>query len=252
MERRTTLGLALVVVLALAAGVLVVVAIDPTDLEPGARDAVPAGPSTTAPAEEAAAAVPTRQRARIARRTALRSSPGGPVVGRAARRTRFGGLQILTVVAREGPWIGVLHHRRRGGRPLWVHDIDVQLLRRRWRIVVDRSERRAVVLREGRVVQRFPVTIGRPGFRTPVGRYGITDRLVPRGASPYGCCILALTGRQAKLPPGWPGGDRLALHGSADGTVGRAASAGCVRVRNRDLERVFDRVPVGSRVDVRA
>lgn len=35
-----------------------------------------------------------------------------------------------------------------------------------------------------------------------------------RAASPYGCCVLALTGRQPNVPQGWKGGNRLAIHGT--------------------------------------
>jgi hypothetical protein len=85
-----------------------------------------------------------------------------------------------------------------------------------------------------------------------VGRFAVTDRLIPRSGSPYGCCILALSGRQTSLPPGWTGGDRLALHGTTSGLVGGAYSSGCVRVREADLRRLMDRIPVGTRVTVRA
>ena len=49
-----------------------------------------------------------------------------------------------------------------------------------------------------------------------MGRFAVTDKLrtEDRADSPYGCCALALTGHQTKLVPGWPGGDRLAIHGT--------------------------------------
>ena len=118
--------------------------------------------------------------------------------------------------------------------------------------MVDRSERRLHVRRDGREVEAFPVAVGRPGSPTPVGRFAVTDRLTAKPGSPYGCCILALSGRQTRLPPGWPGGDRLALHGTTTGVVGGAYSSGCVRIREADLRRLMKRIPVGTRVTVRA
>jgi lipoprotein-anchoring transpeptidase ErfK/SrfK len=98
---------------------------------------------------------------------------------------------------------------------------------------------------------RFRVSVGRPGHETPVGRFAVSDRIRTQPGSVYGCCILALTGTQPKLPDGWSGGDRLAFHGSPDDRVGLARSAGCMHVRQRALKRLLKRVPVGTRVTIK-
>jgi hypothetical protein len=190
--------------------------------------------------------------AQVLRRTALRSSPGGSIVVDIGHRTRFGGPQILAVVARRGRWLGVLHQWMPNGRAGWIDASDAQLLRQPWAIEVDRSDRTARVRLNGRVVDRFPVGIGRAGSETPLGRFAVTDRLVAGPGSPYGCCILALSGTQPNLPSGWSGGDRLALHGSVGDRVGGATSAGCLNLRETDLHRLMRRIPVGARVTVRA
>jgi hypothetical protein len=81
----------------------------------------------------------------------------------------------------------------------------------------------------------------------------VTDKL--HGAtygSYYGCCILALNGHQTNLPPGWTGGNRLAIHGTnAPGTIGTAASAGCLRAADADLRVLMRRVPLGTPVFIR-
>ena len=61
--------------------------------------------------------------------------------------------------------------------------------------------------------------------------------------------LLALSGHQPNLPPGWTGGNRLAIHGTnAPGTVGAAASAGCLRAGDADLRVLMARVPLGTPV----
>lgn len=190
--------------------------------------------------------------AEIVRRTALRRSPGGKRVVSIGPRTRFGGPQVVAVVARRGRWLGVLHQGMPNGKVGWIDDDDARLVRVPWSIEVDRSERRAVVRREGEVVERFTISVGRPGNETPLGRFAVTDRLTTQPGSVYGCCILALSGRQTKLPSGWSGGDRLAFHGSANDRVGEASSAGCMRVRERVLRRLMKRLPVGTRVRIEA
>ena len=106
----------------------------------------------------------------------------------------------------------------------------------------------------GEVLRRATVSVGRPGSATPTGRFAVTDKLRgDRFGSYYGCCILALSGTQPNLPPGWPGGNRLAIHGTpAPSSLGGAVSAGCVHAPATMLERLMRRVPVGTPVFIRA
>jgi lipoprotein-anchoring transpeptidase ErfK/SrfK len=117
---------------------------------------------------------------------------------------------------------------------------------------VDRSARRLTVRRGGRVLRRVTVAVGRPGTETPTGRFAVTDKLrTRRPDSPYGCCAIALSGHQTKLLPGWPGGDRLAIHATPQTeTIGDAASLGCLRAGTRDLQALLRIVPLGAPVFV--
>lgn len=191
--------------------------------------------------------------ARVQRRTQLRRAPGGERVRRVGRKSRWGGPAILAVVERRGDWVGVLHHAMPNGEPGWVREDHVRLVRQPWSIEVDLSERRAVVKLHDKAVDRFPVATGRPESPTPTGRFGVTDRLTTPPGSAYGCCILALSGTQPKVPAGWPGGDRIAIHGTpVEASVGMPASAGCLRARDRDMRMLMRRIPVGARVEIRA
>ena len=81
--------------------------------------------------------------------------------------------------------------------------------------------------------------------------FAITDGLQPLAGSPYGCCILALSGHQPHVPQGWTGGDRLAIHGTdAPATIGAAASSGCLRAADGDVRRLMRRVGLGSVVEI--
>jgi lipoprotein-anchoring transpeptidase ErfK/SrfK len=121
-------------------------------------------------------------------------------------------------------------------------------------IVVDRSARRARMRRNGRTVRTFPVAVGRPGNETPLGRFAVTDKLKPNDpTSPYGCCALALSAHQTRLEPGWPGGDRVAIHGTHQlETIGRPVSLGCMRAPEPALRQLLRRVPLGAPVFIRA
>ena len=121
---------------------------------------------------------------------------------------------------------------------------------------VDLSARRLVVRREGRVVRRVRVAIGRPGTRDadgPLRRHRHAARSATAAAR-YGCCALALTGRQPNVPQGWSGGDRIAIHGTTNEGVARQrrrATAACAR---RDARHALAdaRVTLGAQVRIRA
>lgn len=192
---------------------------------------------------------------RSGRSIAVRSRPGGPIIGRLADRTEFGSRQVLSAVTTRGRWLGVASSARTDGGLGWVDGRSraLRLTAAEVSIHVDLSRRR-VELRTGtRLLVRARVAIGRPASSTPTGRFAVTDKLNGWNLSPYyGCCVLALSGTQPNPPPGWSGGDRLAIHGTDDpGSIGTASSAGCLRAGESDLRRLMRRVPLGTAVEIR-
>jgi lipoprotein-anchoring transpeptidase ErfK/SrfK len=190
--------------------------------------------------------------ARVVRRTTLRATPGGAVVARIGRRTEFGSPRVVAVTRRRDGWLRVTVSELDNGRHGWIRAAAARLGGTNVWIRVDRSKREATLRRGARVLRRFPVAVGRPGTETPLGRFAVTDRLRTRNAdSPYGCCAVALSGHQTKLLPGWPGGDRLAIHATPNPeTVGKPASLGCMRAYDRDIRVLMRRVPLGAPVVV--
>ena len=190
------------------------------------------------------------------RRVVARTRPRGEVVGRIGARTEFGGPSVLWVrkVAAGGRWLAVSAPLWRSPRPVWIRSTarDVALGRTRHSLRVVLSQRRLEFLRDGRVVRRMTVAIGRAANSTPTGRFAVTDSL--KGESfggAYGCCVIALTARQPNLPPGWIGGDRVAIHGTRDGAPG-AESTGCIRAAAADLRWLTRRVRLGMPVTIEA
>jgi lipoprotein-anchoring transpeptidase ErfK/SrfK len=187
---------------------------------------------------------------------AVRARPGGTVDLVVRNRTEFGSPRTLGVVRRRGRWLGVTLPELGNGRLGWVDSrgAGVDTGRTPVRLEVDLSARRLVLRRGARVVRTVRVSIGRPGSPTPTGRFAVTDKLPgARYSASYGCCILALSGRQPHLPAGWTGGDRLAIHGAPAGEpIGVASSAGCLHAGERDLRQLMRVVPLGAPVVIRA
>lgn len=191
----------------------------------------------------------------VRRSVPLRARPRGRVIARADRVTEFGDQRVLSIAQQRGPWLGVTATERPNGELAWIHmkNRGLDFRRTPYSLHADLSGRWVELRRRGRRVRRMSVAIGRPGSETPTGRFAVTDKLSGYGYGPYyGCCILALNGHQPNLPPGWTGGNRLAIHGTnAPGTIGAAASAGCLRAGDADLRVLMRRVPLGTPVFVR-
>ena len=160
-------------------------------------------------------------------------------------------------------------HRRNATRPMACRDgagignnrvvwmdaraHSVRYARTKLELDVDLSDRTLALRRGATTVRRMSVGVGAFDSPTPTGRFSVTDKL--RGAdfsASYGCCILALSAVQPKLPDGWTGGDRIAIHGTPSASdFGEAVSAGCLHARDRDLRLLMRVVPLGTPVVIR-
>jgi len=182
----------------------------------------------------------------------IRSAPGGKVVKTLRWRTPFHSRTVLSVFRHVGRWAGVPTPLLPTGQLGWVK-LDPSKLRAGWTpyaIDVDLSERAGQLRRGNRVLRSFTVTVGAPGTSTPTGHFAVTDIFRGNLNPAYGCCAVATTARQPHLPSGWLGGDRIAIHGTT-GPLGIAASHGCVRAANEDVNALVNRVRLGSPVVIR-
>jgi lipoprotein-anchoring transpeptidase ErfK/SrfK len=150
--------------------------------------------------------------------------------------------------AKAGRWMRVLLPERPNGSTGWVSGRAVRLVRLRERIVVDLSHRRLSHYRDDEMIHRFRVGIGMRSTPTPRGRFYVWARVEqPSPAGPYGVFALGLSAFSPVLTD-WPGGGRSAVHGTADASDrGERVSHGCVRVYNRDMEKLVG-VPMGTPV----
>jgi hypothetical protein len=222
------------------------------------------GPETSERrAPKAAAPVPRKEAVERVRELAvrvppgnqvtLRARPGGRILARVGARTEFGSPQTLAVAFRKGDWLAVRSPALGNTQLGWVRAAPLRLLRRPVELEVDLSRRELSVRVEQGAERRISVAIGAPDTPTPPGEYYVTDKLPGADfGSYYGCCILALSGRQPNLPLGWSGGDRLAIHGAPRPTWGQAVSNGCLHADEADLRYLMETVPLGTRIVIHA
>lgn len=118
-------------------------------------------------------------------------------------------------------------------------------------IVVSLADCKLALVENGKVVKIYRVAVGKPSTPSLTGEYTIANRV--ENPTYY---------HQGKVVPPGPGnpvGDRwmgLNVHGygihgtNAPGSIGKAASHGCIRMGKADIEDLFSRVRVGDTVEL--
>jgi lipoprotein-anchoring transpeptidase ErfK/SrfK len=182
---------------------------------------------------------------------AIRRAPASGTLALARWKTSFGSVRRLRVVERRGNWFSVESDVLGNGVVGWVpRTAAVRLEHIRYSVEADLSDR-IVTLRAGaEVVFRRRVSIGANDSPTPSGRFHVTDQISGRRWG-LGCCIVVLSGTQPRLPTGWSGGGRLAIHGVSDDSerIGAPVTAGCLHATEETL-RVLSHLPLGTPVVV--
>jgi lipoprotein-anchoring transpeptidase ErfK/SrfK len=126
-------------------------------------------------------------------------------------------------------------------------------------VVVDRSAFRLTLYKHLRPAHTYTIAVGQSGLETPAGLYTVQDKQVnPSWHVPHSPWAGSLAGRV--IPPGpddplkarWIGiTGGAGIHGTDEvGSLGSAASHGCIRMAIPDVIALFDRVPYGSKIYV--
>ena len=121
----------------------------------------------------------------------------------------------------------------------------------RTHLVVDRRGLTATLYRLGTPVFLARVGIGRPSSPTPAGEFFVRNHLYGYNDPVYGPIAFGTSARSAVFTD-WPGGGFIGIHGTnrPDLVPGRV-SHGCIRLKNRDILRLAQLMPVGTPLTVR-
>ena len=152
-------------------------------------------------------------------------------------------------VASANGWVAVTSEALPNGRFGWVEfGRDVSLQRVQWKLRASLSRRRLYVSRDGRIVRTIPIGIGVATSPTPLGRFAIAEKLTGAFGPAFGCCILALTARQPRLPVGWNRSITYYVAIHAGFGQGTAVSAGCLHATEANVRYLMRTVPLGTPV----
>ena len=120
------------------------------------------------------------------------------------------------------------------------------------RIVINVPAKRLSLVQGATLVRAYPIAVGRPWTQTPRGRFHILQKAKDPTWAPKG---------RPPVPPG-PGnplGHRwmrisesgYGIHATNEpNSIGQARSHGCIRMSRADAEDLFDRVVVGTPVEI--
>jgi lipoprotein-anchoring transpeptidase ErfK/SrfK len=127
-------------------------------------------------------------------------------------------------------------------------------------IVVDRSDFKLNYYSHLRLTHTYPIAVGQQGLQTPAGVHSIVDKEVdPAWHVPNSSWAGSLAGQV--IPPGpqdplvarWMGIDEQGdgIHGTNEpGSIGSAASHGCIRMLVPDVIQLYSITPTGTPVYV--
>ena len=125
-------------------------------------------------------------------------------------------------------------------------------------IIVNRSQFKLTLYKGLKVKKTYGIAVGQVGLETPAGLYHIQNKAVnPAWHVPNSAWAGKLAG--TVIPAGDPGNpikarwmgifDGAGIHGTSDdGSIGSAASHGCIRMHIPDVEELYDQVEVGAPV----
>jgi len=119
------------------------------------------------------------------------------------------------------------------------------------RIVVSIPDRKLALLEGERVLKVYDVAVGKPSTPSPQGEFAIIHR-IPQPTW-YGPKKTVAPGKDNPLGTRWLGlsAAGYGIHGTnRPDSIGKAASHGCIRMRNADVEELFDLVKVGVTVEL--
>jgi len=119
------------------------------------------------------------------------------------------------------------------------------------RVVVSIPDRKLAVMENDRVLRTFEIAVGAPQSPSPTGTFKIVNHI----ANP----TWYYKGKVVGPGPGNPVGTRwmglsaagYGLHGTnVPNSIGKNASHGCIRLRNADIEQLFELLAVGDTVEL--
>jgi lipoprotein-anchoring transpeptidase ErfK/SrfK len=150
---------------------------------------------------------------------------------------------------REG-WLEVQLPVRPNGTTGWVEAQQVTVREVRHFLRVSTSANTLELYRDGELVEQFPVATGTGDTPTPLGTFYLPELVAPTNEG-YGPFAYGISAYSDVLNEFLGGPGQIGLHGTDDaGSIGRAASHGCIRMDNDDITTLSALLPLGTPIEI--
>ncbi|MCK0471477.1 L,D-transpeptidase [Halalkalibacter sp. APA_J-10(15)] len=120
-------------------------------------------------------------------------------------------------------------------------------------LIVSVSDKQISFIHESEVQSTYPIAIGKDGDETPIGLF----QIIVKAKNPY-YRKLNIEGGSPENPLGsrWIGFDAnntdgriYGIHGTnRPDLIGKAVTAGCIRMANEHVEELFQQIPLGTKM----
>lgn len=185
---------------------------------------------------------------------------GSPQVALVPALTPITGEQsTLPVISRSigsggARWLEVMLPGRPDGLTGWISQQGTRALVTPWRLTVDLSARRVRAYHDGSLADSFRAVVGKPSTPTPTGEFFVEEVLQMSPSEPGGPFALALSARSNALREFEGGPGQIAIHGrnNLGGTLGTAASHGCIRLTTASIDWLAARIGPGTPLTIEA
>jgi len=148
-------------------------------------------------------------------------------------------------------WIRIRVPKRPNGVKGWVRANALGPLTVNHRLIdVNKRTLRLVVFDHGKVLMTARVGVGKAGTITPSGRFYVREKFHVKGVPLYGPRAIG-TSAYAPTLSDWPGGGVVGLHGTNQpGLIPGRPSHGCIRLKNRDILRLYRLAERGTPIHI--
>lgn len=118
-------------------------------------------------------------------------------------------------------------------------------------VLISIADRQLAVIDGGDIIARFAVAVGAADSPSPVGQFRIVNRV--SNPTYYHPGSVIPSGKDNPIGTRWVGLSQkgYGIHGTnVPRSIGHAVSHGCIRLRNRDMERLFTLLQTGDVVEI--
>jgi lipoprotein-anchoring transpeptidase ErfK/SrfK len=157
-------------------------------------------------------------------------------------------LGVDSTVTKKVGWMQVTVPSRSNKLWGWARVRDLSGVRLRNWIEINTASHKLAVVQGTKCVRLFPVAVGTKSTPTPKGIFFINDRIKAPNAA-YGHWLLSVSAYSPAFVKFGGLDAAIGIHGTnEDGSVGKSASHGCVRMHIRDSDWLYPKIPPGTPV----